>query len=79
MLSFLSSSDCEEDDTARSEMLAEASMLISNCNLEFDELIQSTWRTLMHSELTLTEQMEVSIVAKVSYCCRNLLFIKGGY
>lgn len=61
MLSFLSNADTEGDDNAnsRTEIVAEAALVIGNCASEFDEMLLSTWRTLMHNELTLTEQMEV--------------------
>ncbi|XP_034232202.1 dynein regulatory complex subunit 3-like isoform X2 [Thrips palmi] len=58
MLNILSSTDAEEDNDNRSEIITESALVISNCVSEFDELIQSTWQTLMHNELTLTEQME---------------------
>ncbi|KAJ1522890.1 hypothetical protein ONE63_002032 [Megalurothrips usitatus] len=58
MLSCLAASDSDGDNGNRSEIVAESAMVISNCISEFEELVQRTWRTLMHYELTLTEQME---------------------
>lgn len=59
MLNLLTTADADESNDNRSEIIAESAMVISNCVSEFDELIQNTWQTLMHNELTLTEQMEV--------------------
>ncbi|XP_052127013.1 dynein regulatory complex subunit 3 [Frankliniella occidentalis] len=58
MLNFLSSAEDDGESDNRSEIIAESAMVISNCVAEFDDLIQNTWRILMHNELSLTEQME---------------------
>lgn len=59
MLNLLSTADTDEDSDNRSEIISESALVISNSVSEFDELLQNTWQTLMHNELTLTEQMEV--------------------